>query len=108
MARSLDEQVAAFRSRPLDTGPYTFVWLDAFTQKVREDGRTMIVRALIAVGVNADGIREVLGIDVVSGEDGPGWLAFLRSLVSRGLSGARLVIHVGLVEAIGATLPGAG
>src|SRR3954449_5182203 len=63
-----------------------------------------------AVGVTADGQREVLGLDVVSGEDGAGWLAFLRSLVARGLSGVALVIsdaHAGLVEAIGATLGGA-
>lgn len=110
MAKSLDGQVAAFRARPLDAGPYPFVWLDALTQKVREDGRTVIVHALVATAVNADGDREVLGIDVVSAEDGAGWLAFLRSLVARGLCGVALVTsdaHPGLVEAIGATLPGA-
>lgn len=111
LAKSLDEQVAQWRSRPLDSGPYTFVWVDALTQKVREGGRTVIVHALIAVGVNANGQREVLGVEVVSSEDGAGWLAFLRELVARGLSGVRLVIsdaHPGLVDAIGATLPGAG
>ncbi|MFC5951291.1 IS256 family transposase [Pseudonocardia lutea] len=110
MAKSLDIQVEAFRSRPLDEGPYTFVWLDALTQKVREGGRTVIVHALIAVGITADGQREVLGLEVVSGEDGAGWLAFLRSLVARGLSGVALVIsdsHQGLVSAVEATLPGA-
>jgi putative transposase len=114
MARSLDEQVAAFRNRPLDAGPYTFVWLDALTLKVREAGRTVLVHALLAVGVNADGQREVLGIDVTSGEDGAGWLAFLRSLVARGLAGVQTGVqlatsdaHPGLVESIGATLPGA-
>ena len=110
MAKSLDEQVEAFRSRPLDAGPYTFVWLDALTQKVREHGRTVIVHALVAVGVTVDGQREVLGLDVVSGEDGAGWLAFLRSLVARGLSGVALAIsdaHPGLVAAVEATLPGA-
>jgi putative transposase len=110
MAKSLDEQVAAFRNRPLDAGPYTFVWLDALTLRVREAGRTVLVHALLAVGVNADGQREVLGIDVASGEDGAGWVAFLRSLVARGLAGVQLVTsdaHTGLVEAIGATLPGA-
>ena len=110
MAKSLDEQVEAFRSRPLDAGPYTFLWLDALTQKVREHGRTVIVHALVAVGVTADGQREVLGLDVVSGEDGAGWLAFLRSLVARGLSGVALAIsdaHPGLVAAVEATLPGA-
>jgi putative transposase len=110
MAKSLDDQVEAFRSRSLDAGPYTFLWLDALTQKVREQGRTVIVHALIAVGVTVDGQREVLGLDVVSGEDGAGWLAFLRALVARGLSGVALAIsdaHPGLVSAIEATLPGA-
>jgi hypothetical protein len=78
MARHLDEQVAAFRNRPLDAGPYTFVWVDALTQKVREGGRIINVHALIAVGVNADGHREILGLDVATAEDGAGWLAFLR------------------------------
>jgi putative transposase len=110
MAAHLDAQVEAFRTRPLDSGHYTFVWLDALTVKVREGGRTVNVHALIAVGVNADGQREVLGLDVASDEDGAGWLAFLRSLTARGLSGVRLVVsdaHRGLVQAIGATLPGA-
>ena len=92
LAKSLDEQVAQWRSRPLDAGPYTFVWVDALTQRVREGGRTVIVHALIAVGVNANGQREVLGVEVVSNEDGAGWLAFLRDLVARGLSGVRLVV----------------
>ncbi|GAB2769422.1 hypothetical protein GCM10027072_80280 [Streptomyces bullii] len=64
MAKHLDEQVAAFRNRPLDAGPYAFVWVDALTQKVREGGRIINVHALIAVGVNAAGHREILGIDV--------------------------------------------
>jgi transposase-like protein len=110
MATHLDAQVEAFRNRPLDSGHYTFVWLDALVIKVREAGRTVNVHALVAVGVNADGGREVLGLDVASDEDGAGWLAFLRSLTARGLSGVRLVIsdaHRGLVSAVGAALPGA-
>jgi putative transposase len=110
MAAHLDGQVAAFRSRPLDAGPYTFVWVDALTVKVREAGRVVNVHALIATGVNADGHREILGLDVASAEDGAGWLAFLRGLVARGLSGVQLVIsdaHPGLVAAIGSALPGA-
>jgi putative transposase len=110
MAQHLDAQVEAFRNRPLDSGHYTFVWLDALTVKVREHGRTVNVHALVAVGVNADGGREVLGLDVASDEDGAGWLAFLRSLTARGLSGVRLVVsdaHRGLVSAVGAALPGA-
>jgi putative transposase len=111
MATHLDAQVTAFRERPLDAGPYTFCWVDALTVKVREDGRVVNVHALIATGVNADGHREILGLDVTSGEDGAGWLAFLRGLVARGLSGVQLVIsdaHPGLVAAIGSALPGAG
>jgi putative transposase len=110
MATHLDAQVEAFRNRPLDAAHYTFVWLDALVVKVREHGRTVNVHALVAVGVNADGQREVLGLDVSSDEDGAGWLAFLRSLTARGLSGVRLVVsdaHRGLVSAIGAALPGA-
>jgi putative transposase len=110
MAKSLDEQVEAFRTRPLDAGPYTFVAADALVLKVREGGRTVNVHALLAVGVNAEGYREILGLHVTSAEDGAGWLAFFRDLVARGLSGVRLVTsdaHRGLVEAIGATLPGA-
>jgi len=111
MAAHLDTQVTAFRERPLDQGPYTFVWVDALVVKVREDGRVVNVHTLVATGVNADGHREILGLDVASAEDGAGWLAFLRGLVARGLSGVQLVIsdaHPGLVSAIGAALPGAG
>ena len=78
--------------------------------KVREHGRVVNVHALVATGVNADGHREILGLDVASAEDGAGWLAFLRGLVARGLSGVQLVIsdaHPGLVAAIGSALPGA-
>src|SRR5580658_499291 len=110
MAAELDELADSFRNRPLDRGPYTFVWIDALTQKVREGGRTVNVHCLIATGVNADGCREILGIDVTSPEDGAGWLAFLRGLSARGLSGVALVTsddHAGLVNAIAAVLPGA-
>jgi transposase-like protein len=68
------------------------------------------VHALLATGVNADGHREILGLQVTSAEDGAGWLGFFRDLTARGLSGVRLVTsdaHAGLVAAIGATLPGA-
>jgi transposase-like protein len=110
MVTHLDTQVEAFRSRPLDAAHYTFFSLDALTMKVRVDGRTVNVACLIAVGANADGYREVLGLDVVSDEDGAGWLAFLRSLTARGLKGVHPVIsdaHRGLINAIAATLPGA-
>jgi len=110
MAAELDDMVEGFRARPLDAGPYTFLWIDALTQKVREGGRTVNVHALIATGVNADGHREIPGIDVASSEDGAGWLAFLRGLVARGLSGVQLVTsdcHQGLRDAIASVLPGA-
>ena len=110
MAKELDTAVEAFRTRPLEGGPYTYVLLDALTQKVREGGRIVNIAALVATGVNAVGYREILGLDLVTSEDGAGWLAFVRSLVARGLSGVRLVIsdaHPGLVDAIASTLPGA-
>ena len=111
MAKDLDGQVEAFRTRPLDAGPYTFVAADALVLKVREGGRVVNVHALVATGVNADGHREILGLQVTSAEDGAGWLAFFRDLTARGLTGVSLVTsdaHRGLVDAIGATLPGAG
>jgi transposase-like protein len=111
MAKDLDTQVEAFRTRSLaDAGPFTFVAADALVLKVREGGRVVGVHALVATGVNADGHREVLGVQVTSSEDGAGWLGFFRDLTARGLTGVRLVTsdaHPGLVAAIAATLPGA-
>jgi len=110
MARELDAQVEAFRTRPLDADPYTFMAADALVLKVREGGRTVNVHAMVATAVNAEGFREILGLQVSTAEDGAGWLAFLRDLVARGLSGVGLVTsdaHAGLVSAIGATLPSA-
>ena len=109
MAKELDSAVEAFRARPLDGGPYTYLWLDAITQKVREGGRIAGVAVVVATGVNAAGNREILGLDLHTSEDGAGWTAFLRGLVARGLSGVRLVIsdaHPGLVDAIASTLSG--
>ena len=110
LAKSLDGIVEDFRTRPLDGAPYPYVTFDALVVKCREGGRTVNVCVVHAVGVNCDGFRESLGLDVVTAEDGAAWLAFLRSLVARGLSGVRLVTsdaHPGLVDAIAATLPGA-
>jgi len=110
MAQDLDEQVHAFRTRPLDAGPYTFVAADALSVKVREGGRVVNIAVMVATGVNSDGHREILGIDVSTAEDGAGWLTFFRDLTARGLTGVKLVTsdaHRGLVAAIGATLPGA-
>jgi len=111
MAKDLDEHVEQFRTRSLaDTGPFTFVAADALVLKVREGGRVVGVHALVATGVNADGHREILGLQVTSSEDGAGWLGFFRDLIARGLSGVKLITsdaHAGLVAAIGATLQGA-
>jgi putative transposase len=110
LAKSLDTQVAAFRNRPLDAGPYTYCWIDALAMRVRDDGRIVNVSALIATGVNVDGHREILGLEVATGESGASWLAFCRGLVARGLAGVQLVVsdaHEGLKAAIGATLGGA-
>jgi transposase-like protein len=106
----LDEVVAAWRNRPLDNGPYTFAWIDALAMKVREGGRVVGTAVLVATAVNADGHREVVGLDIGSAEDGATWTAFLRGLVARGLSGVKLVVsdsHLGLKQAIGAVLEGA-
>jgi putative transposase len=111
MAKELDEHVEQFRTRRLEeAGPFTFVAADALVLKVREGGRVVPVHVLVATGVNADGHREILGVQVTSSEDGAGWLAFWRDLTARGLTGVKLVTsdaHAGLVSAIGATLPGA-
>jgi putative transposase len=111
MAKELDAQVEEFRTRSLtEAGPFTFVAADALVLKVREGGRVVPVHALVATGVNADGHREILGIQVTTSEDGAGWLGFFRDLVARGLSGVNLVTsdaHAGLTAAIAATLPGA-
>jgi len=110
LAKNLDVKVAEFRNRPLDAGPYTYLWLDALFHKVREGGRVVSVATVIATGVNADGHREILGVDLFSAEDGAGWTAFLRGLVARGLTGVALVVsdaHEGLKGAIAAVLDGA-
>jgi len=110
MARSLDEVVEDFRNRPLDQGPYRYLWLDALTQRCREGGRVVNVVVVLATAVNADGRRELLGLDIFTSEDETAWCDFLRSLVERGLSGVLLVIsdaHGGLKAAIASVLPGA-
>jgi len=111
MAADLDEQVTAFRTRSLaDAGPFTFLAADALTMKVREDGRVVNAVVLVATGVNADGHREVLGVQVTTGETKEAWNVFFADLVARGLAGVRLVTsdaHAGLVAATAANLPGA-
>ena len=111
MAADLDQQVEDFRHRPLGpAGPFTFVAADALTMKVREGGRVVNAVVLVAVGVNGDGHREVLGMRVATSETGAAWNEFFADLVARGLAGVKLVTsdaHPGLVEAIAANPPGA-
>jgi putative transposase len=111
MAKSLDEMVNDFRHRPLDQGPYRYLWLDALTQRCREGGRVVNVIAVTATAVNADGRRELLGLDVFTAEDEAAWETFFGGLVARGLSGVDLVIsdaHQGLKKAIAKVFVGAG
>jgi len=107
---AVEESEAYFRTRPLDGAPYPYLVLDALVVKCREGSRTVNACVVHAVAVNQEGFRESLGLDVVTSEDGAAWLAFMRSLVARGLSGVKLCTsdaHPGLVDAIAATLPGA-
>ncbi len=109
LCQTLDAEVERFRNRRLE-GPYPYLWLDATFPKVRQDGRVVSMALVIAIGVNARGEREVLGLDVGASETGAFWLSFLRNLVARGLSGVRLVTsdaHEGLKGAIAAVLHGA-
>lgn len=111
MAADLDEHIDQFRHRSLsDAGPFTFVAADALTMKVREGGRVTSAVVLVATGVNGDGRREVLGLQVATRETGPAWNAFFADLTARGLTGVLLVTsdaHAGLEDAIAANLPGA-
>jgi transposase-like protein len=109
LCEELDAEVERFRTRRLE-GSYPYVWVDATFLKVRDGGRVVSLAVVIAVGVNAEGQREILGVDVGPSEDGAFWLAFLRSLVARGLRGVQLVTsdsHQGLKGAIAAVLQGA-
>jgi transposase-like protein len=106
----LDEEVAAFRDRPLGELAFPYVFLDATYCKARVNRRVVSQAVVIATGVAADGHREVLGFAVGDSEDGAFWTAFLRSLKARGLTGTQLVIsdaHAGLKAAIEAVLLGA-
>jgi len=102
----IDERVSAFLSRPIE-GDWPYLWIDATYVKVREAGRIVSVAVIIAVGVNTDGVREVLGMAVGPSEAEPFWTSFLRSLTRRGLRGVRLVIsdaHEGLKAAVAKVL----
>jgi putative transposase len=102
----LDEQVDAFRNRPLE-GRYPYLWLDAKVEKVRDSGRVVRKCLVLAYGVHESGYREVIGLDVGESETEAFWRSFLRSLVKRGLSGVQLVVsdaHAGLKGAIAQVL----
>ena len=105
----LDAEVAAFRDRSMADTTYSYVFLDATYCKARVSHRVVSQAIVVAVGVTADGRREVLGMDVGDSEDGAFWTAFLCSLKARGLTGVQLVIsdaHTGLKQAINAVLIG--
>ena len=87
ICQELDVVVDGFMGRPLDAGPYPYLWLDALTQKVREAGRIVNVSVVLATAVNGKGKREIIGMDVGTSEDCAFCLAFLRSLSARGRRG---------------------
>ena len=98
LCEEIDERVNAFLSRPIE-GEWPYLWIDATYLKTREAGRIVSTAVILAVGVNTDGRREVLGIATGASEAEPFWTAFLRSLADRGLRGVKLVIaddHKGL------------
>ena len=98
----IDDKVKAFLSRPIE-GDWPYIWLDATYVKVRQNGRIISVAVIIAVGVNTDGRREVLGMTIGASEAETFWTDFLRALTRRGLRGVKLVIsdaHEGLKGAI--------
>jgi transposase-like protein len=106
----IDERVQAFLNRPLE-GRYRYLWIDATYVKVRRNGRIVSVAAIIAIGVNADGRRELLGIDIGASEAETFWTEFLRKLKRRGLKGVELVIsdaHEGIKAAVARVFAGAG
>lgn len=109
LCASLDEHVTAFRTRRLDA-EYPYIFLDARYEHVREDKRVQSMVVVIAYGIRADGVREVLGIDVNACEDLERWREFLQGLVARGVRGVRLAIsdaHPGLKQAIAEVFVGA-
>ncbi len=102
LCAEIDERVNAFLNRPLE-GDWPYLWIDATYVKVRSSGRIISVSVILAVGVNTDGTRELLGLRVGPSEAEPFWTDFLRSLSHRGLRGVKLLIsdsHVGLKSAI--------
>ncbi|TAN05809.1 MAG: IS256 family transposase [Rhodanobacteraceae bacterium] len=106
LCEEIDERVGAFLNRPLE-GDWPYLWIDATYVKTRQAGRIVSVAVIIAVGVNADGRREVLGMDIGASEAEVFWQAFLRQLTHRGLRGVQLVIsdnHSGIKAAVSKVL----
>ena len=106
LCEEIDEKVKAFLCRPIE-GDWPYLWIDATYLKVRQSGRIVSVAVIIAVGVNGDGRREVLGMDVGPSEAEPFWTEFLRKLARRGLRGIKLVIsdaHEGVKAAVAKVL----
>jgi transposase-like protein len=102
LREELDQKVHAFLDRPIE-GDWPYLWIDATYVKVRQNGRIVSVAVIIAVGVNSDDHREVLGMDIGPSEAEPFWTAFLRKLTRRGLRGVKLVIsdsHEGIKAAV--------
>jgi transposase-like protein len=102
LCEDIDERVNAFLDRPIE-GDWPYLWIDATYVKVRQNGRIVSVAVIVAVGVNSDGRREVLGMDIGPSEAEPFWTAFLRKLTRRGLRGVKLVIsdaHEGIKAAV--------
>ncbi len=102
LCAEIDERVNAFLERPIE-GEWPYLWIDATYVKVRQNGRIVSVAVIVAVGVNTDGRREVLGLDIGPSEAEPLWTAFLRKLARRGLRGVKLVVsdaHEGIKAAV--------
>jgi transposase-like protein len=102
LCEEIDERVKAFLDRPIE-GDWPYLWIDATYVKVRQAGRIVPVAVIVAVGVNADGRREVLGMDIGPSEAETFWTAFLRKLARRGLRGVKLVVsdaHEGIKAAV--------
>jgi transposase-like protein len=102
LCQEIDERVGAFLDRPIE-GEWPYLWIDATYVKVRQAGRIVSVAVIVAVGVNSDGRREVLGMDVGPSEAETFWTAFLRKLARRGLRGVKLVIsdaHEGIKASV--------
>src|SRR3954468_9188273 len=106
LCEEIDDRVKAFLSRPIE-GDWPYLWIDATYVKVRESGRIVSVAVMVAVGVNSDGRREILGMDIGSSEAETFWTAFLRKLARRGLRGIKLVIsdaHEGIKATVAKVL----